>query len=154
MLFWLELILFGIIRKTRGGIVMAANATIKRLRKERGLTQEQLAEQLGVSIMTVRRLEWGQTSPNTKMIADLANVLDVKPEEFLDNGDADTSVSYTKEQSRNQGMATYTNKRGERFEVPATPEGFAFLRDIALRDAISANNHVYEEDKSHALIMA
>lgn len=41
--------------------------TIKELRKEKGLTQQQLADDLGVDIRTVRRWECHETKvPNTK----------------------------------------------------------------------------------------
>lgn len=120
---------------------MELNLMIKKLRKGKGLTQEQLAEQMGVSVMTMRRWEWGQASPNAKLLSDLADKLGTTTEELLkstDNKDTDVSVSYTKEQSHNQGMATFISKNGERFEVPATPEGYAFLRDMASRDLVIA----------------
>lgn len=117
---------------------MKLNLIIKKLRKEKGLTQEQLAEELGVSVMTMRRWEWGQASPNAKLLANLAEKLGITPEELLKsaNKEVDASISYMKEQSHNQGMATFTSKNGERFEVPATPEGYAFLRDMASRDLV------------------
>ena len=62
---------------------MELNQMIKKLRKGHGLTQERLAEQLGVSLMTVRRWEWGNTSPNSNMLLKLAEVFDTTPEELL-----------------------------------------------------------------------
>lgn len=33
-------------------------------------------------------------------------------------------------QERNTNMATFTTKDGARFEAPATPEGYAFLKEV------------------------
>ena len=62
---------------------MKLNQVIRRLRKERGLTHERLSELLGVSLMTVRRWEWGNTSPNSNMLLKLAGVFDLAPEKLL-----------------------------------------------------------------------
>ena len=62
---------------------MKLNQTIKRLRKEKGFTQEQLAEELGVSLMTVRRWEWGESIPKSNMLLKLANIFGLSPEVLL-----------------------------------------------------------------------
>lgn len=66
---------------------MKLNQTIKRLRKDKKITQEQLAELTGVSLMTVRRWEWGETSPNSNVLDRLAEVLETTPAYLL--GDMD-----------------------------------------------------------------
>ena len=48
---------------------------IKQCRKCVGLTQENLAKALGVSLMTVRRWEWNQRTPDIKLIPSLASLL-------------------------------------------------------------------------------
>ena len=73
---------------------MKLNQTIKRLRKDKKITQEQLAELTGVSLMTVRRWEWGETSPNSNVLARLAEVLGVTPETLLRGTDEDTAMNY------------------------------------------------------------
>ena len=50
---------------------------LKKLRKEKSLTQEQLAEQLNVSARTVSRWETGETVPNTETLKLLSRVYDV-----------------------------------------------------------------------------
>ena len=74
---------------------MKLNQTIRRLRKEKGLTQERLSELLGVSLMTVRRWEWGNTSPNSNMLLKLAEVFNLAPEELLvyDANEDEMSIS-------------------------------------------------------------
>lgn len=52
-------------------------AAIRRIRQERGLSQPQLAEKLGVSINAVSQYERGVTVPGVYTLAELADVLDV-----------------------------------------------------------------------------
>ena len=71
--------------------------------------------------------------PDGKAVTLLAEVLKTTPEYLLnDSSDDDISLSSTNEHSHNKGMAIFTSRNGERFEVPATPEGYAFLRDMAV----------------------
>lgn len=81
---------------------MKLNQTIKRLRKERGLTQEQLAEQLGVSLMTVRRWEWGDTSPNSNMLLKLTEIFAVSLEDLLTEDTEEISINLPKEQHKKE----------------------------------------------------
>ena len=48
---------------------------IQRLRKERGLTQEQLAERAGITPNTVSRFERGTLIPALDTLVDLCNAL-------------------------------------------------------------------------------
>ena len=46
--------------------------TIKRLRQQNGLTQEKLAEKLGVSFQSVSRWEGGTSYPDIELIPEIA----------------------------------------------------------------------------------
>ena len=61
-------------------------AFLKRLRKEKGLTQEQLAEQFYVSPKTVSRWETGSNLPDVGTLIDLADFYDVDIRELI-NGE-------------------------------------------------------------------
>ncbi len=74
---------------------MKLNQKIKKLRKEKGLTQERLAEQLGVSLMTVRRWEWGETSPNSNMLVRLAEIFGLTPDALLEGEISDDVPAVT-----------------------------------------------------------
>ena len=52
-------------------------------RKEKGLTQEQLAEMLGTSSKSVSRWENGKTMPDYTIIEDLTKILDISANEFF-----------------------------------------------------------------------
>jgi len=57
---------------------------LKRLRRERGLTQEQLAEQFQVSSRTISRWETGSNMPDVGMLMELAVFYDVDIREIID----------------------------------------------------------------------
>ncbi len=60
--------------------------TIKALRKKAGLTQERLADCLGVSAQAVSKWEVGSTSPDLSLIAPLCRVLGCSADELLGIG--------------------------------------------------------------------
>ena len=62
----------------------AFSKNLKKLRQSRGLTQEQLAENLGISVRYVQTLE-GKNTPNVKLdrLEVLAKALKVKPTDLL-----------------------------------------------------------------------
>ena len=80
---------------------MKLNQTIKRLRKEKGFTQEKLAEELGVSLMTVRRWEWGESLPKSNMLLKLANIFGLSPEVLLTEDENEESIPVPR-QERNK----------------------------------------------------
>lgn len=57
---------------------------LKHLRKEKGLTQEQLAERFYVSSRTVSRWETGSNMPDLDMLIELADYYDVDIREIID----------------------------------------------------------------------
>lgn len=57
---------------------------IKELRKEKGLTQEQLAEQLNVSRRTVSRWETGSNMPDLDVLIEMADYYEIELRELLD----------------------------------------------------------------------
>ncbi len=61
---------------------MAKNR-IRELRKERGLTQVELAKILGVTQNAIYKLETGESDLNTKWMEKLSSALNVKPYELL-----------------------------------------------------------------------
>lgn len=57
---------------------------IKRLRKEKGLTQEQLGEKLGVNSKAVSKWECGLTMPDVSILNELADILGITTRELLE----------------------------------------------------------------------
>lgn len=59
------------------------NNRIKAIRKERGLTQVELAEKLGVAQGTIQKLENDQIEFSTSWMRKISEVLEVEPFELL-----------------------------------------------------------------------
>ena len=56
---------------------------LKKLRKEKGITQEQLAEILNVSGRTVSRWETGNNMPDISILVDIADYYDISIPEII-----------------------------------------------------------------------
>ena len=64
---------------------MTVGATIQRLRAERRLSQEQLAQEVGVSRQAVSKWELDDALPDTDKLVPLARALGVSVDELLGN---------------------------------------------------------------------
>lgn len=69
--------------KTKSQTLKALGKKIRKLRKENGLTQEQLAEQLRVSTVYVGFLEAGKGSPSLKLLMKVSRKFGVKVEDLF-----------------------------------------------------------------------
>jgi transcriptional regulator with XRE-family HTH domain len=58
---------------------------IRKVRIEKGLTQQQLADKLGLDFQYISRIERGLISPTLYWISDLAKALDYNDAEFFIN---------------------------------------------------------------------
>lgn len=78
-------------------LIQVVARRIKALRQARGLTQDDVAEALGIAAKNVQRLEAGRQNLTLKTLVNVADVLDVEPWELLKSGavgapDADVSL--------------------------------------------------------------
>ena len=64
---------------------MNLSKNIYELRKERGLTQEQLAEEVNVSRQTISNWELGETQPNPDQLILLSKSLNISVDDLLNN---------------------------------------------------------------------
>lgn len=62
---------------------MNLGATIKQLRKRKGLTQEDLAHQAGTTAASISRIEADKYRPGAELLGSLAFVLEVKVYELM-----------------------------------------------------------------------
>lgn len=108
---------------------------MKRLRKGRGLTQNELAEQLEVSVDSVRRWEWGQRFPDVEELCRMAKVLNTTvsylsgetEDDFpLGKKQAGNDTSFIERLVKSTSMVVY-DTGNERMLIPATKEGFDFI---------------------------
>lgn len=107
---------------------MSISGNIRILRKKAGYTQIELAEKLGVSIATLRRWEAGETAPNGTRITELANLLDVSPDEIV-AAEKQMPEYYGRARfmlpasENSNGMLVFEGD-GTRIELPPTDKGY------------------------------
>lgn len=127
---------------------------LKELRKEKGLTQEQLSELLGVSNRSVSRWENGVNMPDFDLVIELVNYFDVSVEEFL-NGERKNEMIDKKTEETLLKVADYTNE--ERIRVTRRLNGLfiagvvAMLLYVFLEANGLADTGIYEDIASFAL---
>lgn len=78
---------------------MEFHEKLQRLRKDRGLTQEELAEKLYVSRAAVSKWELGRGYPNIESLKDLAAFFSVSVDELLSSEDVITLAEKEKKES-------------------------------------------------------
>lgn len=69
---------------------------IKRLRRERDLTQEEMASHLGISFQSISKWERGEGYPDITMLLPLANYFDVTLDELVGVSEIEKSEKYDK----------------------------------------------------------
>ena len=82
---------------------------LKRLRKEKGLTQEQLAERFYVSSRTVSRWETGSNMPDVGTLIELADFYDVDIREIID-GERKSEIMEKETKETLLKVAEYANE--------------------------------------------
>lgn len=71
------------VRQEKAGMKKNLGETIKAHRVRCGMTQEFLAEQMGVSRQAVSKWESGKSDPSTSNLLMLAKLFEISPEELL-----------------------------------------------------------------------
>ena len=97
--------------------------SIKRLRQDRGMNQEQLAEQLHVTRQAVSNWETGKTQPDIEMLVKIAEYFDVSVEYLI----------YGKEPTTNSGEEVHRwvwNRGRCHFALSWYPERFVAIGGV------------------------
>jgi len=68
---------------------MALHDNIKRLRKQKGWSQTELAEQIGSHLSHVNRIETGKYKPSVDVLVKLADVFDISLDALVRDSDVD-----------------------------------------------------------------
>ena len=85
---------------------------LKQLRKEKGITQEQLAEALNVSNRTVSRWETGNNMPDISILVDIADYYDISIPEIID-GERKSEIMKKEEREIARSMSDYATTEKE-----------------------------------------
>lgn len=67
----------------RTRLVEILGRNVRRLRKERGLSQEALTDEVGLAVTYIGQIERGQRNPTLDVVERLAKVLGVNPLDFF-----------------------------------------------------------------------
>lgn len=118
-------------------------AFLRELRKEKNLTQEQLAEILGVSGRTVSRWETGSNMPDLTIMIELADYYDIDIKELL-NGERKSEMDKELKETL-KTVADYTDTQRQE-AVKASSYGFVIVF-MACAVAIVAQLVMYSDMK-------
>ena len=83
---------------------MEIGKKIMDLRKKNGLSQEELAEKVGVARQTISKWELGETSPDLKQSKELSKIFKVSLDELTDNDIKDILVEKTSNTEKLAGL--------------------------------------------------
>lgn len=83
---------------------MEIGKKIMDLRKKSGLSQEELAEKVGVARQTISKWELGETSPDLKQSKELSRIFKVSLDELADNDIKDVLVEKTSNTEKLAGL--------------------------------------------------
>ena len=86
---------------------------LKELRKEKGITQAQLAETLNVSARTVSRWETGSNMPDISILVDIADYYDISIPEII-NGERKSEIMNEEERKIAKTMSDYATTEKEK----------------------------------------
>ena len=93
-------------------------AFLKELRKEKNLTQGELAEKLGVSNRSISRWENGMTMPDFDLLIELADFYETDVREILD-GERSNAGAEAQHKEELLLVADYTNQEKRRLTLAA-----------------------------------
>jgi len=112
---------------------MFSGAQIVALRKRRGFSQEALAEQSGVSLRTIQRVEQGDTVPRGHTLQALAAALEVPLDAFRAEPAAPAPSAETEAPALRQAEAMPSEPAAEPAAAPALPldPGFVQLLNLS-----------------------
>lgn len=86
---------------------MSFGKTIKKLRREREMTQEQLAEVLSISPQAISRWETDMAMPDISLIAPLCNLFDITSDELL-------GIDHTQKQKKIKSICDIADKYSQK----------------------------------------
>lgn len=128
---------------------------LKELRKEKGLTQQQLAEIMNVSNRSISRWETGSNMPDLDLLISIANYYDVELKEILDGERKDKPMEKEMEETVLK-VADYSNEEKifliKRLHYVFIAGAIAFLVYFILDiNGLSNNGGIYENIANFAL---
>ena len=122
---------------------------IKELRRQNNLTQERLADFLGVTYKAVSKWECGLTTPDLALIVPLTRVLHVSADELLGGKQEEIDGRRTEFDERCDNHLKYDTKENYQMALAAVneyPMDYKYLSWLALCEMYVAYCAEYKED--------
>ena len=121
---------------------------LKKLRKEKGLTQEQLAEQFNISRRSVSRWETGKNMPDISLLVEIAEFYDTSIPEII-NGERKSEKMNEEVKEVAETMSNYAG--AEKESIVKNIRGLSLIGLLALMvyflldvTGVFENNHLFE----------
>ncbi|MCL1806812.1 MAG: helix-turn-helix domain-containing protein [Oscillospiraceae bacterium] len=116
---------------------------LQKLRKEKGLSQEMLAEMLGVSRQAVSKWESGQSYPETETLIELSGILEVTLDSLLKDGEpqpgGNNANQYPPYWLPGRRVYEYKSKR-TLWGLPLVHIHFGFGRRVRAKGVVAVGN--------------
>ncbi len=90
---------------------MSIGANIKKCRKERGYTQRELADMIGVSTQAISKWETDVGAPDISQIVPLASVLEVTTDTLFGYGDPEKTDNYGRAKDSYHRLSVFRSRR-------------------------------------------
>lgn len=122
---------------------------IKQLRRQQGLTQERLADHLGVTDKAVSKWECGLTAPDLALIMPLARILHVSADELLGGKKEETDAKRLEYDERYTNYLKYDTRENYQIALQAVkdyPNDYKYLAFLAQTEMFVAYCSEFKED--------
>ena len=144
---------------------METGTKIKELREKARLTQEELAEKVGVQRNTVWRWENQQANLTSKNINKLSEIFNVSPSDFISEEEDENIMrengllsplgcSFENSPTFNKKVFYY-ECNGQKVEIPAERDFIGLFleitRDMRLNSSVTVNNNAEAHDNAQAV---
>lgn len=136
------------------------NDNIRKLRAEKGMSQEELAVRLHVVRQTVSKWEKGLSVPDAQMVIEMADLLEVPVSRLLGTETADTGsqtglTELTEELARLNGALAEKNRRETLMKEAGRKRGWILLLSfLCLFLCLAVDNPVFSAAGSGACVIA
>ena len=122
---------------------------IKQLRRQQGLTQERLADHLGVTDKAVSKWECGLTAPDLALIMPLARILGVSADELLGGKKEENDAKRLEYDERYTNYLKYDTRESYQIALQAVkdyPNDYKYLAFLAQTEMFVAYCSEFKED--------
>lgn len=105
-------------------ILMTFSERVKDYRKNKKISQEQLANMMGITRQSVSKWELGQAYPDTEKLIELSKLIGITVDELLKSSDKENTETISDDSSINNGDSSTKETEEDDFSVNLMLGGF------------------------------